>query len=112
MYVEVCRNGIYSTSYWKVIHLESAFLGERLEPKLRPCSQNKNIANENQISYLQIPKTVSIGLNILHPGEAPNSEQKKVMGENNFWNFYSAASILKIFSILGAISQIDESKDR
>ena len=50
--------------------------GEPLEPKLRPCSWNKNSVNENKKSYIQIDKTVSVGLDI-HWGEAPNTKQKK-----------------------------------
>ena len=107
----VCGNGIYSISHWEVIQLERAFLGEPLESILRPCSRNKNSINENKISYLQVAKAVSIGLNI-DRGEAPNSKQTKIKIRNNFWNFYSAVSIFTIFSISGVISQIDESTDR
>ena len=71
----MCGNGIYSTSHWKVIQLQRAVLGEPLEPKLRPCPRNWKSVNENKISYLQIAKTVAVGLNI-HPGEVPNSKQK------------------------------------
>ena len=104
--MEMCEKGIYSTSHWKVIQLKRAFLGESLESKLRPCSQNKKSVNENKKSSVQIYKTVSIGLDI-HQGEAPNTKQtKKIMVRNNFWNFYSVSSIFIIFSISGAIFKI------
>ena len=82
-----------------------------MEPKLRPCSRNKNTINENKKSHLQIANTVWIGLDT-HRGEAPNTKQKKITVTNKFWNFYSASSVFIIFSISGAISQIDESTDR
>ena len=63
---------------------------------------------KNKTSYVQIGKTVSIGLDI-HRGEAPNTKQKKIMVRNSVWSFYSASSIFIKFSILGAIFQIDES---
>ena len=53
-----------------------------MEPKLRPCSRNKNSVNENKRSYIQIDKTFSIGLDI-HRGEAPNTKQKKIWLEKN-----------------------------
>ena len=95
----------------KVIQHKRTFLGESPEPKLRPCSRNENSVNENKISYRQITKTVSIGLNI-HQAETLNTKQKKIMVRNNFWNFYSADSTYLKFSISGAILQIDESADR
>ena len=69
----MCGNDIFWTSHWKVIQHKRAFLGESLEPKLKPCSRNKNSENENKISYCQITITLSIGLNI-HPGETPNTK--------------------------------------
>ena len=88
-----------------------AFLGESPEPKLRPCSRNENSVNENKISYCQITKTVSIGLNI-HQADTLNTKQKKIMVRNNFQNFYSEICTFLKFSISGAILQIDESADR
>ena len=61
---------------------------ESPEPKLRPCSRNENSVNENNITYGQIPKTVSAGLNIRR-GETPNTKQTKIMLRNNLRNFYS-----------------------
>ena len=107
----MCGNGIFSTSQWKVIQYKRAFLGESPEPKLRPCSRNENSVNENKISYRQITKTVSFGLNI-HQAETLNTKQKKIMVRNNFRNFYSAKSTFLKFSILEAILQINESTDR
>ena len=107
----MCGNGIFSTSQWKVIQYKRAFLGESPEPKLRPCSRNENSVNENKISYRQITKTVSIGLNI-HQADTLNTKQKKIMVRNNFQNFYSAISSFLKFSISGAILQIDESTDK
>ena len=109
--MEMCGNGIFSTSHWKVIQHKRAFLGESPEPKLRPCSRNENSVNENKITYRQIPKTVSIGLNIRR-GETPNTKQKKIMVRNDSRNFYSTNSTFLKFSISGAILQIDESTDR
>ena len=111
MYVEMCENGIFSTSQWKVIQHKRAFLGKPPEPKLRPCSRNENSVNKNKISYGQITKTLSIGLNI-HQAETLNTKQKKTMVTNNFRNFYSANSTFLKFSISGAILQVDESTDR
>ena len=73
--MEICINGIYSTSHWKVIQLKRPFLGKSLEGNLRPCSQNKNSKNENKKSDVQIDKTVTIGLDI-HQREVPNTKQK------------------------------------
>ena len=109
--MEMCGNGIYSTSHWQVIQLKRAFLGESLEPKLRPCSRNKNSLNENKKSYVQIDKTNSIGSGI-HQEEVPNTKQDKIRVRNNIWNFYSVNSIFIIFSVSGVIFQIDESTDR
>ena len=83
--MEICGNGIFSTSQWKVIQHKRAFLGESPELKLRPCSRNENSVNENKIFYCQITKTVSIGLNI-YQADTLNTKQKKVM-VRNFWNF-------------------------
>ena len=83
----MCGNGIYSTSHWKVVQLKRVFLGESLEPKLRPCSPNKNSVNENKKSYIQIDKTVLIDLHI-HRREALNTTKKKNMVRKNVWNFY------------------------
>ena len=102
---------MFSTSHCKIVQHKRAFLGESPEPKLRPCSQNENSLNENKISYRQITKTVSFGLNI-HQADALNTKQKKIMGKNNFQNFYSAICTFLKFSISGAILQIDESTDR
>ena len=107
----MCGNSIFSTSHWKVIQLRSVFLGDLLEPNLRPCSWNNNRVNENQKYFFQIAKIASIGLDISR-GKAPNTRQKKVMVRSNFWNFYSANSITIVFPISGAIFQIDESTDR
>ena len=72
--------------------------------KIRPCYGKKSSVNENRISYLQIDETVSTGLNN-HRGGAPNTKQTEIMVTNNlFKNFYSADSILTIFSISGATS--------
>ena len=109
--MEMCGNGIFSTSHWKVIQHKRAFLGESPEPKLRPCSRNENSVNENNITYRQIPKTVSIGWNIRR-GKTPNTKQTKIMVRNNFQNFYSPNSAFLKFLISGAILQIDESTDR
>ena len=111
MYVEMCGNGIFSTSHCKVVQHKRAFLGVSPEPKLRPCTRNENSINENKISYRQITKTVSTGLNI-HRGETLNTKRKKIMVRNNFRNFYSTNSTFLKFSISGAILQIDESTDR
>ena len=62
MYVEMCGNGIFSTSHCKVVQHKRAFPGVPPEPKLRPCSRNENSVNENKISYRQITKTVSTDL--------------------------------------------------
>ena len=70
-----------------------------------------NSVNESKISYRQITKTLSIGLNI-HQADTLNTKQKKIMVRNNFQNFYSAISSFLKFSISGAILQIDESTDR
>ena len=78
----MCGNGIYSTSDPNVIQLKRAFLGVSVEPKLRPCSRNKNSTNENK-SHLQIANTVLNSLDI-HRGEAPYTKQKKNMVRNNF----------------------------
>ena len=40
-----------------VIKPKRAFLGKSLETNLRPCSRNKNSANENKKSYLPIANT-------------------------------------------------------
>ena len=109
--MEMCGNGIFSTSQSKVIQHKRAFLGESPEPKLRPCSRNENSVNESKISYSQITKTLSVGLNI-HQAETLNTKQNKVMVTNNFRNFYSANSTFLKFSISRAILQIDESTDR
>ena len=109
--MEICGNGIFSTSQWKVIQHKRAFLGESPKPKFRSCSRNVNSVNENKISYRQITKTVSIGLNI-HQAETLNTKQKKIMVRNNFRNFYSANSTFLKFSISGAILLIDKSTDR
>ena len=74
--METCGNGIFSTSYYKVIQHKRAFLGECPEPKLRPCFRNENSKNENKISNRQISKTVSIDLNI-HRGETLNTKKKR-----------------------------------
>ena len=92
----MCGNGIYSTPHWKVIQLERAFLGEAMKLKLRPCSRNENIINENKISYLQIAKTVSTGWNIQRE-EAPNSKQKKLSSETTFETFNQPILSLKYF---------------
>ena len=92
----MCGNGIYSTPHWKVIQLKRAFLGEALESKLRPCSRNENIINENKISYLQIAKTVSNGQNI-HRGQASNSKQKKLSSGTTFETFNQPILSLKDF---------------
>ena len=109
--METCGNDIFSTSHYKVIQHERAFLGESPEPKLRPCSRNENSKNENKISHSSISKTVSIDLNV-HRGETLNTKQKKIMVKNSFRNFFSANSTFLKFSISGAILQIDESTDR
>ena len=85
----MCGNGIYSTSHWKVIQPKRAFLGEILEPKLRPCSWNKNSVNENKKLYLQIAKTVSISLDI-YWGKALNTKQKNLWLETIFETFIQA----------------------
>ena len=77
--MEMCGNGIYSTSHWKVTQLKRALLGEPLEPKLRPCFRNKNSVSENKKLYIQIAKTVSIDLNN-NWREAPNTKQTKNVG--------------------------------
>ena len=82
----MCGNGIFSTSHCKVIQYKRLFLRESPEPKLKPCSRNENSVTENKISYRQITKTASIGLNI-HRGEALNIKQKKMMVRNSFRNF-------------------------
>ena len=51
--------------------------GRACETKITTIPRNKNSVNENKICYLQVPKTVSINLNI-HRGEAPNTKQKKL----------------------------------
>ena len=107
----MCGNSIFSTSHCKIVQHKRAFLGESPEPKLRPCSQNENSLNENKISYRQITKTVSFGLNI-YRGETLNTKQKKIVVRNNFQSFYSTNSTFLKFSISGAILQIDESTDR
>ena len=100
--MENCGNDIFSTSHYKVTQHKKAFLGESLEPKLRPCSRNENRENENKIYYHQINKTVSIDLNI-HRGETLNTKQNKIMVRNNFRNFHSANSSFLKFSISRAI---------
>ena len=75
--MEMCGNGIFSTSHSKIIQHKRAFLGESPEQKLRQCSRNENSVNENKITYRQIPKTDSIGLNIRRR-ETPNTKQKKI----------------------------------
>ena len=82
----MCGNGIYSTSDPNVIQLKSAFLGVSVEPKLRPCSWNKNSTNENKKSHLQIANTVLNSLDI-HRGEAPNTKQTKIWLETIFETF-------------------------
>ena len=109
--MEICGNDIFSTSQCKVVQHKREFLGKSPEPKVRPCPRNENSVNENKISYRQITKTVSIGLNI-HRGETLNTKQKKIKVRNNFRNFYSTNSTFLKFSISGAILQIDESIDR
>ena len=81
-----------------------------MEPNLKSCSRNTNSLNESKKSYLPVAKTISVGLDI-HQGEVPNTN-KKIMVRHNFWIFFSASFILKLFSISGTISQIDESTDR
>ena len=87
----MCGNGIFSTSQWKVIQHKRAFLGEPPEPKLRPCSRN-----ENKISYRQITKTVSIGLNI-HQAETLNTKQKKIMVRNVLYIYRRLCKATEIF---------------
>ena len=109
-YVEMCGNGIFSTSECKLIQHKRAFLWESLEPKFRSCSRNENSVNENKISYCQITKTLSFPLNI-HQTETLNTKQKKIMIRNNFLNLYSANFTFLKLSNSGTILQIDESTD-
>ena len=92
----MCGNGIFSTSQWKVIQHKRVFLGEPPEPKLRPCSRNENSVNENKISYRQITKTVSIGLNI-HQAETLNTKQKKIMVRNVLYIYRRLCKATEIF---------------
>ena len=109
--MEMCGNGVWSTSHWKVVQLKRAFWGESLEPNLRPCSRNKNSVNENKKSYPQIAKTLSVGLYI-HQGEVQNTKQNEKLWSETIFETFSVSFILIIFSISGAIPQIDEFIDR
>ena len=70
----MCRDVAFSASHWKVIQFKRAFLGNSLEPKLKPCSQNNNSVNENKIFYFEIARTASIDLDICQ-GEAPKTNR-------------------------------------